>query len=182
MLHGDGELGADISSRWLLPGQSVAPDDMEVADLEQLVLPGARSIVMGQGAGASRAYEFACARPDLVSVVVMLSGEAHAGECAHGPVVSVLTVHGTLDDVVPYTTAQVTFEAAQDLARCTDVSYVESPEIGVASNQIEALGCTERDEGRTRSAEHWRVLGWDHNPQLTTDWSRTVLTWSTDRS
>jgi pimeloyl-ACP methyl ester carboxylesterase len=171
LLHGAGELGTDVSARWGM--DVVAPDSLELADLEALITAGPRAIVMGQGSGASLAFTLACSRPDLVGLVVMLSGVAHSEPCADGPRVSVLTIHGTLDDHTSYSTAAPTFARAKALTGCTESErYVESPQINAT---VEALAC---DNGPLR-AEHWRVIGWDHNPALPSTWSTTVLEWAT---
>jgi pimeloyl-ACP methyl ester carboxylesterase len=173
LLHGDGELGADVLDRWQIDAR--APDDTgSDALISELARSGQRSIVLGQGAGASMAYTIACARPDLVAAIVMLSGVAHAEPCVSGQVVSVLTAHGTVDSHTPYSTAQATFERAQTIARCADEAYVASPALGAT---VEALACVARDEGRVRTAEHWRVIGWDHNPELGAEWGDAVETW-----
>lgn len=169
LLHGAGESGSDVSARWGM--SAIAPDSTELADLETLIASGPRAIVMGQGVGASRAYELACSRPDLVGAIVMLSGEATSTPCAPGPRVSTLTVHGTLDDVDPYSTAAATFTAAQTLTGCTDVAtFVSSPAL---TPTVEALAC---NNGPLR-AEHWRVIGWDHNPALGEQWGEAVGSW-----
>ncbi len=174
LIHGTGESGSDISARWGMP-DAVAPDD--VSSIAGMIEPGERAILLGQGSGASIAYDLACARPDLVSAVVMLSGEASDAECVNGSAVSVLTVHGTVDDVIPYSSATETFEKAKQIAQCSSVAFVDSPDIGAS---VEALSCLERTDGRTRSATHWRVIGWDHNPVLGETWAPAVDLWLSD--
>lgn len=173
LIHGTGELGADIAARWSLPVTVEAPDSLD--EIETLIDPTRRAILMGQGSGASLAYSIACARPDLVAAIVMLSGVAGEMECANGSRVSALTIHGTVDSHTPYSTAQATFERVQQLADCTTVRYVDEPALNAT---VESLGCLERIEGQTRRAEHWRVIGWDHNPDLGPEFGETVLTWA----
>lgn len=171
LIHGTGEMGSDISARWGMT-DAVAPDD--VSSIAGIIGPGERAILLGQGSGASIAYDLACSRPDLVSAVVMLSGQASDAECVNGSAVSVLTIHGTVDDVIPYSSATETFEKAKRIAQCSSVSFIDSPNIG---SDVEALSCLERTDGQARSATHWRVIGWDHNPALGETWAPAIELW-----
>jgi len=89
----------------------LAPDDVgylgglveDVAD-SWPVDPGAVFLV-GHSNGAFMSYRLACERADLFAAIVGLAGNAASVPCQPAEPVSILHVHGTADDVVPYSGA-----------------------------------------------------------------------------
>ena len=63
-----------------------------------------RVYVLGHSNGGFMAYRLACERADQIAAVAVLAGSdaASAGDCAPSRPVSVLHLHGTADDIVPY--------------------------------------------------------------------------------
>lgn len=213
LLHGAGEDGAAIAARWNVPGEVLTPsagsDDGwrgsvaccgTPSDVDQLalegtlraaMLPGQKAIIMGQGAGGFMAWRMGCAHPDLVGAIVMVGAAANAegdAPCAPG-VVSVLHVHGTVDDVVnygggrlpgmlaSYPSASESSAQARALVACDHAEHLPEPELGTPT---ESIGCSYWTAGTNYRAEHWRVIGWDHNPQLPANFGELALTWATE--
>jgi len=66
-------------------------------------IPAGRVFVTGMSAGAFMANRLACDRADLISAIAPVSGTLGTGvPCAPSRAVSVLQIHGTADQVVPY--------------------------------------------------------------------------------
>lgn len=150
---------------------------LEGATIDTLLEQATRGplLLTGQGAAASLAWRFACQHPDLVRTVVMLNGAADAEPCASTGIVSTLVVHGTHDDVVPYSAAWPTFERAQVLARCTTLGSGAVYEDLTAP--VETFACDLSSERGIISAEHWRVVGWGHSPALPATWGAAIDAW-----
>jgi polyhydroxybutyrate depolymerase len=96
------------------PGAEPPPDD--VAFLSALVdavaaefgIDRQRVFAAGLSNGASMVYRLACQRPDLVAAVAPVSGnmsQSVASACADPTPVSIITMHGTDDPIVPFTSA-----------------------------------------------------------------------------
>lgn len=66
-------------------------------------IPAGRVFVTGMSAGAFMANRLACDRADLIAAIAPVSGTLGMGvPCAPSRAVSVLQIHGTADQVVPY--------------------------------------------------------------------------------
>jgi polyhydroxybutyrate depolymerase len=94
---------------WTVRG--APPDDVAflgslVAELgAELGVDRGRVFAAGLSNGASMAYRLACERPDLVAAVAPISGTMPPDlirACAHGAPVSVIGMHGTDDQIVPF--------------------------------------------------------------------------------
>jgi poly(3-hydroxybutyrate) depolymerase len=86
-------------------GEAVVHEVDDVAFLEDVVADlrrrgAGRISVVGFSNGGMMAYRFACARPELVDTVGVLSGTLEVPRCA-GPI-RALHLHGTRDTAVPY--------------------------------------------------------------------------------
>jgi poly(3-hydroxybutyrate) depolymerase len=86
-------------------GEAVVQEVDDVAFLEQVVADlrargAGRVSVVGFSNGGMMAYRFACARPELVDTVGVLSGTLEVPRC-EGPI-RALHLHGTRDTAVPY--------------------------------------------------------------------------------
>lgn len=69
----------------------------------QYAVPPGRVFVTGMSAGAFMANRLACDRADLIAAVAPVAGTLGAGvACAPSRPVSVLAIHGTGDEVVPF--------------------------------------------------------------------------------
>ena len=125
---------------------NAAPDDLglsEVDDvgylrglvqeaMETFSIDAGRVVFVGHSNGGYMAYKMACEAADLVTTVAVIAGSVFGGldNCAPELPVSVLHVHGTADDVVPYETgyvwgmlspgAEQVVEHFQELAKCKE--------------------------------------------------------------
>ena len=86
-------------------GEAVVQEVDDVAFLEEVVADlrargAGRISVVGFSNGGMMAYRFACARPELVDTVGVLSGTLEVPRC-EGPI-RALHLHGTRDTAVPY--------------------------------------------------------------------------------
>jgi polyhydroxybutyrate depolymerase len=88
-----------------------------IADLTRdRALDARRVLVAGHSNGGMMAYRLACERPDLVRAVVVGAGALVAPSCTPSAAVTVLHLHGALDDVVPLAggaTSGMTFPSAE---------------------------------------------------------------------
>jgi polyhydroxybutyrate depolymerase len=164
------------SPRWNASAMDRRDDTDDTAQFIDLA-DEAPLVLLGHGNGASMAWRIACAHPTAVRAIVMLAGSATPDDPACGTVgaFSTLNVHGTLDDIVPYSTAWPTFGQAQMLARCTkleqgNVYY----DLGVP---VDAFSCLNTEGRGIVSAEHWRAIGWGHAPTLPDDWWPAISGW-----
>ncbi|MDQ4098789.1 MAG: hypothetical protein M3144_13100 [Actinomycetota bacterium] len=91
-----------------LLGAATGPDD--VAFLERLIddvqsehnVDRTRVFAVGVSAGAMMAYRLACERPDRIAGVGSVAGAMIVEECQAAKPASVIEIHGTADQVVPY--------------------------------------------------------------------------------
>lgn len=78
-----------------------------------------RIYVMGHSNGGFMAYRMACDHADRVAAVVSVAGAMHAdrADCTPAAPVSVLQVHGTDDELVPYEGGQIQGDEVPPAAR-----------------------------------------------------------------
>ncbi|MBI4941230.1 MAG: prolyl oligopeptidase family serine peptidase [Actinobacteria bacterium] len=81
-----------------------------------------RVYVMGHSNGGFMAYRMACDHADRVAAVVSVAGAMHAdrADCTPAAPVSVLQVHGTDDELVPYEGGQIQGDDVPPAARTVD--------------------------------------------------------------
>jgi polyhydroxybutyrate depolymerase len=75
-----------------------------------------RVYLVGVSNGAIMAYRFACARADLVAAVASVAGAMIVEDCHPARPVSILELHGTADNSVPYNGGRVQPRAARATA------------------------------------------------------------------
>jgi polyhydroxybutyrate depolymerase len=94
---------------------------VEYADSVHPVDP-ARVYLAGHSNGGFMSYRLACERPDLFAAIVSLAGAMvdDASTCAPDEPVSVVQVHGTLDDVIRYDGGDILGNAHPSAADTTD--------------------------------------------------------------
>jgi polyhydroxybutyrate depolymerase len=97
----------------------------------------ARVFVAGVSNGAMMAYRFACERADRVTAVGSVAGAVVVDDCRPARAVSVLEIHGTEDQLVPYSGGIPSAPEAQ--AASGTVPYTSSP--AMASRWAAADGC-----------------------------------------
>lgn len=149
----------------------------------------ARVTVLGHSNGAFMAYRLACARADVVTAIAGLAGHAVVGvPCAPAEPVSVLHLHGTADETVPYETG--TFSgvespgAVDSVAQwatrngCTGTPTVagtkdlESNLAGAETTVTVTGGCPSAG-----AADLWTLAGATHIPTLAPSFPTEVMAW-----
>jgi polyhydroxybutyrate depolymerase len=91
--------------------EGLEPDDVGyigglIEDVQERwpVDPGAVFLV-GHSNGGFMSYRLACERADLFAAILALAGSAASVPCQPEQPVSILHIHGTADDIVPYSVA-----------------------------------------------------------------------------
>lgn len=116
------------------------PDDIGflTAVLDELVadhpVDPARVFVAGVSNGAMMAYRFACERADRVAAVGSVAGAVVVDGCQPSRPVSVLEIHGTEDQLIPYQGGQPSAVEAQNAP-----PYTSAPDM--ARRWAELDGC-----------------------------------------
>ncbi|HVV87777.1 MAG TPA: PHB depolymerase family esterase [Kofleriaceae bacterium] len=152
----------------------------------------ARIMVVGHSNGAFMAYRMACDRADVIGAIAGLAGHAASAgvACAPARPVSVLHLHGTADEEVPYTTGDfggVTSPGAVDsvaawatLNGCTGTPAdagrkdLDSSLPGLETTVSVTGGCP-----ATGAAELWTIVGATHIPQFTPEFKTDLIDWLT---
>jgi polyhydroxybutyrate depolymerase len=165
----------------------LAPDDVgylgglieDVAD-SWPIDPGAVFLI-GHSNGAFMSYRLACERSDLFAAIVGLAGNAASVPCQPAQPVSILHVHGTADDVVPYSGAvpSVTQWAGLDgcggaRTRGADLDL----EVGLAGaeTKVEATsGCASGV-----AVDLWTMEGAGHVPTFGVTFPQVAWKWLTE--
>lgn len=93
-----------------------------------------RVFVVGVSNGAIMAYRFACDRADLIAAVASVAGAMIVEDCHPSRPVSIMELHGTADNSVPYNGGRVQPRAARAKA---DVP----PTAAVVRKWVENNGC-----------------------------------------
>jgi polyhydroxybutyrate depolymerase len=146
--------------------------------------------VIGHSNGGYMAYRMACERADLIAGIVSLAGNAAsiASSCAPSQAVSVLHLHGTLDDAVPYTggsgvggvgaVASVTQWATHDGCGSTRAPTVtldlDTLVVGSETHGEATAGCPPGT-----AVDLWTLEGSGHIPIFDATIATTLLDWLT---
>lgn len=148
-------------------------DDLDVDDvayLSELVEEAAREVhidparvaVVGHSNGGYMAFRLACERPDLFHRVASIAGSMPLDpeRCAEREPVSILHIHGSLDDVVPYhDNREGTPGAGHGLISAGARDSVERWRLsnGCAEepDSVEALDLVSNAEGEETTASSW---------------------------
>jgi polyhydroxybutyrate depolymerase len=163
-----------------------APDDVAylgglIDDIsaEWPIDPGA-VFVLGHSNGGYMAYRLACERADAIAAIGSLAGNAatNAAACTPSRAVSVLHLHGTLDDAVPFEGANrsVTQWAAHDGCGTTRTATA-SLDLDTAVAGAETQGETTAGCPAGVAVDLWTMEGSSHVPALATTFAPTVLDW-----
>jgi polyhydroxybutyrate depolymerase len=138
--------------------------------------------IIGHSNGGYMAYRMACERADTIAAIASLAGNAASmpSSCNPSREVNVLHLHGTEDDVVPYTGAEpsVTQWAAHNgcgaLGQPGFALDLDSNVEG-AETQLAAVA----DCPANGSVELWRMEGSTHIPVMNNSFATTILEWFT---
>ena len=148
-----------------------------------------RIYIVGHSNGGFMSYRMACDHADKVAAIVSLAGATFAdpARCKPSQPVSVLQVHGTADNVIPYTGGQILGHAfppaeetvstwasldgcgATPAASATKLNLDEGLE-GDDASASTFTGCTSGT-----SVELWSIKDGAHSPNLSTAFSSGLI-------
>jgi polyhydroxybutyrate depolymerase len=153
---------AKTHSFWNYTGAAGAPDDLGfVNDLvmslrQQICVNARREYATGISNGGSMATRLGCAMPGLFAAVAPVAGGyAYQPRCTPDRPVSLLSIHGTVDASVPYSTVLPFVRAWAAREGCG--STPAATRIDSATRRLDWPGC----RSRTRVA-HIRIRGGIH--------------------
>lgn len=154
----------------------------------------AQVYVTGHSNGAFMGYRMACERADIISATAILAGNTSqpTSGCTPSEPTSMLVMHGTADETVPYDGAgggiQVSAGAVESRARWSQYDGCSGSEItgtvdlekGVPGNETEvvtATGCP-----GNIGVELWTHQGVGHLPVYNDAFGPALFTWMTDHA
>lgn len=148
-----------------------------------------RVVLVGHSNGGFMAYRMACDLAEHVTGVVSLAGSGwlDGGRCAPTRPVSVLQVHGSADEIMPYggdadaPGAEVMFARWGARSTCAPGSATQSP---APLELIDDDVADETTEWAWQSCQAgtdvrlWRLEGSDHSPEFSWDFTERMLAWA----
>lgn len=151
----------------------------------------ARVFVVGHSNGGFMAFRLACERADVITAIADLAGAAPSdpSTCHPAKIVPSLHIHGTADDTIPYAGADLpggvhmrgaveTVAEWAGMEGCTG-ALTDGPRIdieaGIAGD--ETLTSTTAGCPAGAAAEHWRIDGGGHLPDLQPTFRELLWTW-----
>ncbi len=147
-----------------------------------------RVILLGHSNGGFMGYRMACERPDLVSTLVSMAGSGwrEPEQCAHPAPVSVLQVHGLLDEVMPFVGDETAPGALEIVSRwgrrngCALDTWAEAPDRLelVDEDGIENETTVLSYHGCTQDTRLWQLEGSDHYPVFSWTYTEMMLEWA----
>jgi polyhydroxybutyrate depolymerase len=147
----------------------------------------ARVFLVGHSNGGFMSYRMACERADLIAAVVSLAGatwQDHAA-CAPARPVSVLQIHGDLDESIRYEGGQYYPSAPGTVERWAGENGC-SGALAAVSERLDLDRSVSGDETRIErhggcdgqaAAELWTIEGGGHLPGLTATFRAAVWDW-----
>lgn len=138
--------------------------------------------LLGHSNGGYMAYRMACERADAIAAIASLAGNAASmpSSCNPAREVNVLHLHGTLDDIVPYSGAEPSVSQWASHNGCGALgqpgfvldldSSVDGPETQLAA----AADCPPNG-----TVELWRMAGSNHIPVMNSSFPTTIMEWFT---
>lgn len=138
--------------------------------------------VLGHSNGGYMAYRMACERADVITAIASLAGNASSMPSACNPSrpVNVVHLHGTADDVVPFTGAmpsvdQWAMKNGCGTTRTATMDYdFDSNVPGAETHAAATDGCP--DGG---AVELWTMEGSTHIPVMNSSFATTIFGWFT---
>jgi polyhydroxybutyrate depolymerase len=125
--------------------------------------------IVGHSNGGFMAYRMACARPDIVTNIMVLAGDevSDPTSCGRTPPVAVLHLHGTTDDMVPYSGAMPSVTTAAGFAHCgTTTTPGPAMDIDASLPGAETTTVAFDDCPPGVAVELWSIQGAGHIPDL----------------
>jgi polyhydroxybutyrate depolymerase len=149
----------------------------------------ARIHVLGHSNGAFMAYRLACDRADVVTSIAGLAGHAtsNATPCAPADTVSVLHLHGTADDTVPYDSGLFAGlpspGAIESVAQWATRNHCTGAPTDAGSKDITSTDGAETTVRVTAgcpadgAADLWTIPGGGHIPALAEPFPTEIMAW-----
>jgi len=148
-----------------------------------------RIFFVGHSNGGFMSYRMACERPDLIAAIASLAGAtfAEAGVCHPSEPVSVLQVHGTADNVIPYDGGAIRDNAFPSAATSvgTWAGYDGcTGELASTGTTIDLDSSIDGEESSVEAftacpdgvaVELWTIDGGTHIPELSSAFTRDVV-------
>jgi polyhydroxybutyrate depolymerase len=134
--------------------------------------------VVGYANGGTMAYRLACERADVVSNIVVLASQPTSTACAPTRGVNVLEIHGTADDVVPYSVAGPSVQQWAVNDHCGTIGPPGTSldlDSVLAGNETLTQSVTGCPPGIT--VDLWTIEGGGHHPTPVTTFGPTVRQW-----
>lgn len=136
---------------------------------------------IGHSNGGFMSYRLACERADLFAAILALAGNAVSLPCEPARPVSVLHVHGTVDDTVPYAGAGPSVQQWAQLDGCGgalargDDLDLEAGLAGPETRTESTGGCPPGV-----AVDLWTLEGGSHIPSLSAAFATSAWQWLTD--
>jgi polyhydroxybutyrate depolymerase len=148
----------------------------------------ARVYFYGHSNGGFMSYRMACELSERITAIVSLAGADFAGEmdCVPGQGVSVLQVHGTMDDSVDYAGTPIYTSARAAAARWAGRNGcdVAASSTGAPLDLVDALPGAETSVEQWQTgcaagldAELWTIADGSHIPVFNDAWPSAVADW-----
>lgn len=141
--------------------------------------PG-KVFILGHSNGGYMAYRMACERADAIAAIASLAGNAASMPAGCNPAreVSVVHMHGTADEVVPYTGAVPSVDQWAAKNGCgTTRTQTADLDLDNAIAGSETHVQPTADCPPTGAVELWTMEGSSHIPVMNSSFSTTLLDW-----
>jgi polyhydroxybutyrate depolymerase len=138
--------------------------------------------VLGHSNGGFMAYRMACERADVIAAIGSLAGNASSSPTTCNPAkpVNVVHLHGTVDDMVPYSGATPSVDqwAAKNgcgTTRTETMTYDFDTNVDRAETHVQpTAGCPANG-----AVELWTMEGSTHIPVMNETFAPTIFAWFT---
>lgn len=139
----------------------------------------ARVYLVGHSNGGYMSYRMACERADIIASIGVLAGlVSSAPACNPAHPVSVLHMHGTADELVPFTEAASSITAWEGHDHC-GTTMTAGADLDIESNLAGAETHTSVADGCPSGVgiEEWTIEGGSHIPSFGPTYGRRVFDW-----
>lgn len=136
--------------------------------------------ILGHSNGGYMAYRMACERADVIAAIASLAGNAAStpSACTPSQKVNVVHLHGTQDDIVPYTGATPSVDQWAAKNGCgttrseTTALDLDNNIAGAETHVQPQAGCASGG-----AVELWTMEGSSHIPVMNATFASTMLDW-----
>jgi polyhydroxybutyrate depolymerase len=138
--------------------------------------------ILGHSNGGYMAYRMACERADVITAIASLAGNAAStpSACTPSQQVNVVHLHGTQDDIVPYTGATPSVDQWAAKNGC-GTTRSEATTLDLDNNIAGAETHVQPQAGCPSggAVELWTMEGSTHIPVMKATFAATMLDWFT---